>query len=1794
MKGMLKKVIAVALSLCMLIPASAANVFAEVAVAGTSTQVFDNDGSTKITDTKYDKYFEGETTAAEGVEALLDAGKCYINGVKIPATEDESVEYQINWTKSLYETDTGWGYNVHKTTSANTLSFETARIEMFETTSTVRGHRTTLYLGESGYAEAINIESFEVTRIANIEEWGHDRVISRGDFALETNRVRYDVNDVHFPTENFNASYPEDIGKIAYYWYGSSEMGGTGAWHLDVADQITGVIESPSKGVYKVGEWQSNESNVSRYNLIDCSRPTQGYTAYTRLGLQDEDAEITLWNTPNGYPIGFTFGKDKDASRANLKAAIENAKEYLGSVSASVDGSDIASDELWATQSAIDTFSAAIDTANAVAVANASTQIELDSAMYALSKAWGDETGGFTAETGNGTMSGSSESGTEKDTYTEDKRYDDVNEPELKDGKLYIDNDGSTKITDAVYDKYFAAGTAKEGVEALLNEGKVSINGIAIPKNEDETEVYEINLTKSLYKTETGWGYNVHKTTSANTLSFDTARMEMTETTSTVRGHRTILTLNEQNICTAINLESYEVMKITYFEDHGGNVDKIDRGDFALETNRVRYDANKITGISSAEGNFDTSIEFGDVVTFWYGIDDDDAASCWHMTKAGKKVGIVENVSKGIYAIGDWSSYESNVSRYNLIDDSRPTQGYTAYTRLGLDKDGVDLIMWVTPNGYPIGFSYGSNAKKALSCAVKNAEELLSTVSASEDGTDVLKANLWATQEAIDTFKKAIDNAKSVSNKNSSASWDREAAIYALSKAWGDSTGGFVAEIASGSAEKIDDIPDEKKNIITTIEMPTKSAFRLRTKIENATWTSSDESIATVKADAGAGFVKTLRYGKVTISAVGSNGAIESWSLQTRYYDVNGSTVKGEDDYQPYYNAVYWAADNNITKGYDNVYFGPDKNCTRKEMAIFLWRMAGCPASDKALTFTDVTDAKDSTAYKAIAWAASEGIVKGYSDGSFGPSDPVTRLQSMIMLYRLAGKPAVSGTASFKDAAYAEGTDSANAIKWGVENGITYGYSDGTFRPQANCLRYAIVLFLYRYSQIEPALTAGAGEAKIVFNSAMFPVEGFDGSVESDPYIRIMLLNDTEAAAIVQCELVNVPSDVISSIKKMIKEKTGISEKNVWFHANHTITTPHAPSDETKRELYVNSVIKAAEEAINEAAADIQPVTMGIGRGQSYVNKNRNQLYPDGQYHIGSDGTAEESRGIISNKDMTIISFKGAEGIVGMIMSYGVKPTTIDNAEMSSNTRKISSDLTGLACLMMEEEFGAPCMFIAGAFGDQIAQRETNYFEKSQDGTYKSQFESVAKGIEYVKTYGTQMGKDAISIAEDINYKYKSAPITVAETAYTWKNSKEDADISVDVYALTMGEDVAFVGLKPEINAQTEKELWEASPYKYTITSSFVNGDQKYMPHASAYDAPKTVEGQKSGFAKGAAEEYVKTAENLLKGIKSGEVTRTEDTGDEESEFKEYKTVSVGGYDWYVLETEGTKQLLLSKYIIEKKAFNDTKVNTTWESSTLREYLNGTFYDTLPANVRAKIVKVTNKTEANPSYGIAGGADTEDNIFILSAKEAADYVVNSNAAIGEYKTSGAGWWSLRTMGPDNVQTCVKVDGTIDYHGDSDASGITNPNAGVRPAMWIDTSIKSASEMISKITVASVDSEKGSKVSAIFVEYKEELAIRSNEGLDASDFKVETVDTLTSNLQSGEVKIIKIYLNDKAEIDSSAVGTDRGNYIVIELNTDYERKTTPDKPLKVSICQQSELTNISGTQIVPDGEYVSNY
>ena len=161
-----------------------------------------------------------------------------------------------------------------------------------------------------------------------------------------------------------------------------------------------------------------------------------------------------------------------------------------------------------------------------------------------------------------------------------------------------------------------------------------------------------------------------------------------------------------------------------------------------------------------------------------------------------------------------------------------------------------------------------------------------------------------------------------------------------------------------------------------------------------------------------------------------------------------------------YYDSVLWAVSNEITNGMTSTEFMPDKICTRGQIVTFLWRAKGQPEPESTENpFKDVK--KGDYFYKAVLWAVEEGITNGTGKGVFSPNADCTRGQVATFLWRSMDEPAPNSQKhNFKD--IKKGEYYYDAVLWAVEHGVTNGTSATTFAPNSPCTRGQIVTFLYR------------------------------------------------------------------------------------------------------------------------------------------------------------------------------------------------------------------------------------------------------------------------------------------------------------------------------------------------------------------------------------------------------------------------------------------------------------------------------------------------------------------------------------------------------------------------------------------------------------------------------------------------------------------------------------------------------------------------------------------------------------
>lgn len=186
-----------------------------------------------------------------------------------------------------------------------------------------------------------------------------------------------------------------------------------------------------------------------------------------------------------------------------------------------------------------------------------------------------------------------------------------------------------------------------------------------------------------------------------------------------------------------------------------------------------------------------------------------------------------------------------------------------------------------------------------------------------------------------------------------------------------------------------------------------------------------------------------------------------------------------------------------------------------------------------------------------------------------------------------------------------------------------------------------------------------------------------------------------------------------------------------------------------------------------------------------------------------------------------------------------------------------------------------------------------------------------------------------------------------------------------------------------------------------------------------------------------------KDRNNFITNEYSENNTNSPNTTQDDNELKVGDTVKLGQYNWKILNIKDNKALIITEYPIGQGRYNNEFTVTTWENSSLRNYLNGDFYNSL--SDKEKIIEVLNDNPNNEQFGTNGGNSTLDKVFVLSINEAEQY----NIEIPEYVMTNQIYW-LRTPGDDGKFAAgVYGSGIINEEGYN-----VDGYAGVRPACWI--------------------------------------------------------------------------------------------------------------------------------------------
>ena len=242
-------------------------------------------------------------------------------------------------------------------------------------------------------------------------------------------------------------------------------------------------------------------------------------------------------------------------------------------------------------------------------------------------------------------------------------------------------------------------------------------------------------------------------------------------------------------------------------------------------------------------------------------------------------------------------------------------------------------------------------------------------------------------------------------------------------------------------------------------------------------------------------------------------------------------------------------------------------------------------------------------------------------------------------------------------------------------------------------------------------------------------------------------------------------------------------------------------------------------------------------------------------------------------------------------------------------------------------------------------------------------------------------------------------------------------------------------------------------------------GEGKYEEAIEAFEVLDGYKDSEAQLEKCYIGKYGEEKYNLIKNIKVGDtyIFGSYEQDNKTSNGKEE-------IEWIVIDKNGMSLLLISKYALDCQQYSTPSTNVTWETCSLRKWLNGTFVNAaFSSEEQRSIISSKVTAEKNPSYSTSPGNNTTDKVFLLSITEAKKYFKSGDArkcaptdyaiaqgtfASDSNKTGGRAtcWWWLRSPGRDsNYVADVYSDGSVNDRG----TFVYSDDDAVRPALWIN-------------------------------------------------------------------------------------------------------------------------------------------
>jgi hypothetical protein len=308
------------------------------------------------------------------------------------------------------------------------------------------------------------------------------------------------------------------------------------------------------------------------------------------------------------------------------------------------------------------------------------------------------------------------------------------------------------------------------------------------------------------------------------------------------------------------------------------------------------------------------------------------------------------------------------------------------------------------------------------------------------------------------------------------------------------------------------------------------------------------------------------------------------------------------------------------------------------------------------------------------------------------------------------------------------------------------------------------------------------------------------------------------------------------SVTRELQKATGIDPRHVLWSVTHSHSAPEiGPPDMYKALLgrsdhewdreYTAFATRALLEAVGRARAKLEPALIGFGTGTSMANINRRAKDVGGRVSIGlnPDGPVD--------RQFNLIRLTRPDGsLIALVANYAMHGTV-----MNGQNLKVSGDAPGVVAAYLEEQLGAPVLYVNGAAGN-IAPIYSVYPSASAGHLPEFRVLLGDRILSALHSLGGGTGDVAIRHGERIVETPRKPALEWPEGLAAYGRVESGQPLVRLPIRFVRINDTVIWSAPVEMFCDIAMDVREQSPFAHTFYFGYTNGWFGYLPTAKGFE----------------------------------------------------------------------------------------------------------------------------------------------------------------------------------------------------------------------------------------------------------------------------------------------------------------------------------------------------------------------